>query len=227
MIYRRFSRFLTATASLAVLASTAACSTMEGAYNSMSDTLGIGSEPQSAQARTGVRSPAAAPVEDVKTAEIDTPAQPVELGRLSDGVVNTAPAEKIIPIRPSAPAPQRAIAEAAPVTMPKPTAPIASNTAALLTIRFNQPHVNYDDALAQSVAAAESVKPGVLYEVLSTVPDLSSLPPDAQQKLSVRAQDNLRNVVMKMQQQGVSGDRIRIADQTIKIRSQEIRVFVR
>jgi len=105
--------------------------------------------------------------------------------------------------------------------------PAAANTVALLTVRFNQPHVYYEDALVRAVTDAEKAKPGVMYDVLSTIPDLSSLPPEQQAKMTQRAKDNLRNIVLKMQQVGVSADRIRIADQTLKIRSQEIRIFVR
>jgi hypothetical protein len=113
---------------------------------------------------------------------------------------------------------------AAPLIAPT---PIAANSVALLTIRFNQPHVNYDDALTSAVKQAETVKPGVSYDVLSTMPDLSSLAPDQQQKLASRGKDNLRNVAVKLQQLGVQAERIRIAEQTLKIRSQEIQIYVR
>ncbi|MDX2073220.1 MAG: hypothetical protein SFX19_02515 [Alphaproteobacteria bacterium] len=209
MIHTRFSRILSTTAFLAALVTLSACSTMESAYNDTYDNVssvfdGDGDDLDAAP-KVSVKSPAAAPVQDVNANEINNDGeQPVELGSMSDKAVPTA---AIAP----APAP----------------APAASDSVALLTLRFNQPHVHYEDALSQAVNAAEQVKQGVQYEVLSTVPDLSSLPPEQQEKLAARAKDNLRNVVMKMQQQGVAPDRIRIAEQTLRIRSQEIRVFVR
>lgn len=115
----------------------------------------------------------------------------------------------------------------APTTAAAPQ-PAPANSVALLTVRFNQPHVYYDDALTSAVKQSETLKPGMVqYDVLSTVPDLSSLAPDQQAKLASRAKDNLRNVVVKLQQLGVQADRIRIAEQTMKIRSQEIQVYVR
>lgn len=219
----RTSRFLSTTALLAVLATTSACSDMQAAWDDM-----VGNEPAP---KVGVSSPAAAPVQDVKTNEID-PNRPVELGSISDKPATIdAQAEKLATPPASVttttttttvtsePAP-------APVVAAAP-APVAANAIALLTIRFNQPHVYYEDSLTQAVQAAEKARPGVQYDVLSTVPDLTSLPLDQQEKLAARAKDNLRNVVTRMQAVGVSADRIRIAEQTLKVRSQEIQLFVR
>lgn len=216
MVSTHFSAILRQTALLAALMTMTACSTMNDTYNEL-----MGDETAPTEQKVGVKSPAAAPVQSVNTQEITTntpttSTQTVELGSMSDKPLS-APPQTITAQAPEPAAP-------APAAAP---APIASNTVALLTIRFNQPHVYYEDALTQAVKSAEQAKPGVMYEVLSTIPDLSSLTQDQQDKLSARAKDNLHNVVVKMQQQGVSPDRIRIADQTLKIRSQEIRIFVR
>lgn len=227
----RLSSILCKTAFLAALCLTAACATMEDTYNEM-----MGEESSAtASSKVGVKSPAAAPVQDVNAQEIinaeKSAEKPVELGSISDNRTASANA----PVAPSAPAEQPKM-EAATAAAPAPAptsaapaapAPVASNSSALLVIRFNQPRVYYDDALSQSVGVAEKAKTGVEYEVLSTIPDLTSLPVEQQTKLSARAKDNLRNVVLKMQQQGVSPERIRIAEQTLKIRSQEIRIFVK
>lgn len=225
MLNYRLSRLVCTTAFLAALATTTACTTLQNAYDSVDNSLSGGKEYQASPTKVEVKSPAAAPVQDVNAQEI-TANKPVELGRVTDSTLNPSPeAKNVAPIVPTA---QNAAPAAAPTAAPAAApAPVASNTVALLTIRFNQPHVYYDDALVQSVGIAEKAKPGVTYEVLSTIPDLSSLAPDMQEKLSARAKDNLRNVVVKMQQQGITADRIRIAEQTLKIRSQEIRVFVR
>ncbi len=223
MLNYRLSRLVCKTAFFAALAATTACTTLQNAYDSVDNSLSGDKEYQASPTKVEVKSPAAAPVQDVNAQEITTN-QPVELGRVTDSSLTPsteAEAKNVAPIVPTA---QNAAPAEAPAAAP---APVASNTVALLTIRFNQPHVYYDDALIQSVSIAEKAKSGVTYEVLSTIPDLSSLAPDMQEKLSARAKDNLRNVVVKMQQQGITAERIRIAEQTLKIRSQEIRVFVR
>lgn len=232
----RYTRTLTKTALLAILGLTSACAQMEDAYDSV-----MGNETPPANS-VAIKSPQAAPVQSVRAGDLGQPApqQPVELGSMSDPATLAAPpaAQGMpAPIVPQPPANQQAMNQMAPAAAPTPGG-VVDNTqmpsvvaqepaVALLTVRFNQPHVYYDDALAKSVQAAERAKSGVIYEVLSTVPDLSTLPPDQQQKLSGRAKDNLRNVVVKMQQQGVNAERIRIAEQTLKVRSQEIQVYVR
>ena len=236
----RFPHFISVSALFLALSLTGACSTLEGAYDDM-----LGNN--NTAPKVAVKSPNAAPVQLVNTQDLSTPPmannfapnQPVELGSMNDQAATTmgqpalvtqiAPEQPIVPMQP-------APAETAPVMMEQATAPVAPTPAivpsaslrnALLTVRFNQPHVYYDDALASAVSQAENAKPGVVYDVLSTVPDLSVLPAEQQQKLSGRAKDNLRNVVVKMQQMGVPADRIRIAEQVLKIRSQEIQLFVR
>jgi hypothetical protein len=210
---------------------------MEDAYDNV-----MGNETPPANS-VAIKSPQAAPVQGVHAGDLGQPApqQPVELGSMSDPVTLAAPPMTQggvpAPIVPQPPANQQAMNQMAPAAAPAPGG-VVDNTqmpsvvaqepaVALLTVRFNQPHVYYDDALTKSVQAAERAKSGVIYEVLSTVPDLSTLPPEQQQKLSGRAKDNLRNVVVKMQQQGVTAERIRIAEQTLKVRSQEIQVYVR
>lgn len=118
-------------------------------------------------------------------------------------------------------------APVAPAAMAAPTPAADTQSVALLTIRFNQPHVYYESALTSAVQQAEQAHPGIIYEVLSTVPDLSVLPADQKTKLESRAKDNLRNIVVKMQQLGIPASRIRIAEQIMRIRSQEVQIFVR
>lgn len=223
MFQSRLSHIACKIAFLAALTATTACTTLENAYDSVDNSLSGSKEYQAAPTKIEVKSPAAAPVQGVNAAEIANADRPVELGSMTDNALKGA-SNMGNSAAEAATSTVQAIVPTAPAAAP---APVASNTTALLTIRFNQPHVYYDDALNQAVGVAEKTKQGVVYEVLSTVPDLSSLAPDMQQKLSARAKDNLRNVVVKMQQQGVTADRIRIAEQTLKIRSQEVRIFVR
>ncbi len=244
----RFSHFLSTSALILALSAVSGCSTLENTYDSAYDGM-FGSDTASTP-KMGVKSPAAAPVQDVKADDLNTqPVEPaVELGSMSDKPIEspqatamatppetTAAAET--PVATSQPAvtetPQAAPAAIQEQPAPAPVAeapaivPSTSLSNAFLTIRFNQPHVYYDDALTGAVQQAEKAKPGVVYDVLSTVPDLSVLPPDQQQKLKSRAQDNLRNVVIRLQQLGVPAARIRMAEQTLRIRSQEIQLFVR
>jgi hypothetical protein len=209
------SRSLTATALVLALTGLSGCTDMKDAW----DDIAGESKPKAA-----VQTPAAAPVQDVKAKDLT---QPVELGSISDTSLKPAEAAASEAKNAAADA-QMAAADARTAAVAAATpAPVAANSVALLTIRFNQPHVYYEDALASAVKQAEAVRANMQYDVLSTIPDLSSLPADQQEKLAARAKDNLRNVVTKMQQLGVPADRIRIADQTLKIRSQEIQLFVR
>lgn len=232
------SRLLNTTALIAILAAASGCTQVENAYHSAyQSVMGDDKEYKDSKTKVEVKTPAAAPIQDVKEAEITQPAaapalttppmsdtKPVELGAAHDNSLDSAPATQSA----ATPVAEAPAVKEAPKTAAT-TAPTANNAGSLplLTVRFNQPHVYYDDALGKAVSEAEKAKPGVTYDVLSTVPDLSSLAPDQQTKLAGRAKDNLRNVVMKMQQLGVSADRIRIADQTLKIRSQEIQIYVK
>lgn len=211
----RFPQFASKTALLAMLLAASACAELESTYDDI-----MGNDPKPAVKTTTVKTPAAAPVQGVETID-NSKAETVELGSIRDNSLDNTPRAT-----PEAPEPA-----AKPTPAPAaPAVPVPSNatvgSASLLTIRFNQPHVYYDDALANAVKLAENTKSGVVYDVLSTVPDLSSLPVDQQEKLANRAKENLRNVVMKMQQLGIPASRINIADQTVRIRSQEIQLFV-
>lgn len=230
---------------LSALTILAACTEVEQAYDSAYSTI-VGEEETTPVKKVTVTTPAAAPVQPVDTVNNST-AQTVELGSMSDDASLTAPPKQVWNAQPVVTTPateqpvvaahvaadtQQPLPTAAPQAVSEPapppqvSAPAAAPQEPLLTIRFNQPHVYYDEALKGAVNMAEAAKPGVHYDVLSTVPDLTVLPQEQQQLLRERAQNNLRSVVMKMQQQGVDANRIRIADQTLRIRSQEIQVFV-
>lgn len=223
MSHHRFAATTTKSALLALMLALSACADMESTFDDL-----MGNEKPAP--KVAVKSPAAAPVQEVKTID-NSKSETVELGSVRDNSLDNAPKTQGAPeadlTQPVLAADAQPAPAVAPAAAPAPAPAASGPAAALLTIRFNQPHVYYDDALANAVKLAENAKPGVVYDVLSTVPDLSSLPADQQDKLSARAKDNLRNVVMKMQQQGVPAERIRIADQTLRIRSQEIQLFVR
>ena len=204
---RHLRRLFINAALLAALSTMAACATLEETYDSV-----LGDEQKEAAAsQSSSQAATAAPYQDVKAQEESkVPAKEQTLiASISDKDKNSE-------------------SELKTTALPESTAtdsPALAN--ALLTIRFNQPHVQYDNALKDAVTQAEKAKSGVHYDVLSTVPDLTSLPAEQQSKLSARAKNNLHNIVVAMQQAGVSADRIKIADQTMKIRSQEIRIFVK
>lgn len=220
---------LASTSALLILVS--ACTDIETGFDGAYESVFGDSTPSQ---KIGVKSSAAAPYQDVKAADVAQNDPLIELGSMSDKAPEaiegeeanvsaeaSVPSSLIIPPVDAVPP-----AEAAAVVDTAPSVADAGG-AALLTVRFNQPHVYYDDALAKAVNEAEKAKPDVIYEVLSNMPNLSSLPPDQQDKLSKRGQNNLRNVVIKMQQMGVPPQRIRVANQTLTLRSQEIQVFVR
>jgi len=198
---------------------------VDGAYDSV---FSSNKAPKMSATKVDVTTPLAAPYVDVKANEVNkiVPTSPaVELGAMRDEQpLDDIKMEK--PVVAEKPAPQ---VLKAPPAMPV-QAPIAASSAdlgsPLLVIRFNQNHVYYDDALNKIVAAAEKAKTGVTYSVVSKLPDIASLSAAQQDQIKTRSTENLKDVVMLMQQQGVPSNRVRIANKQAPVRSQEIAVYV-
>ncbi len=180
---------------------------------------------KSSPTQVEVSTPIAAPYQDVKTADAPVVASAVELGSMRDDSLpktDSAMPERIKPVAAAASA-----APAVPIIEQTAVAvPLENLGAPLMIIRFNQTNVYYDDSLAKVVKVAETNRPGVKYNVVSALPDLSALSAEQQQDISKRAMDNLRDVVTQMQQLGVSADRVKIAAQKKPVRAQEISIYV-
>lgn len=96
----------------------------------------------------------------------------------------------------------------------------------LVTIRFNQPRVYFDQQLYSAVSKAFSVKPEVEFDVVSYAPSTSNTQLDADwQKLAGR---NTRSVIAVMMQMGVPMERIHVTGKAqTGLRYDETLVFVR
>lgn len=96
----------------------------------------------------------------------------------------------------------------------------------LVTIRFNQPRVYFDQQLYGAIAKAVAVKPEVTFEVVSLAPVTGNAQTD--QQWQAVAGHNTRAVIRVMNQIGVPSDRIRIRGQAQPgLRYDETWVFVR
>lgn len=87
----------------------------------------------------------------------------------------------------------------------------------LLIIRFNQPRVNFDNALSKAISTAEKIKPDMRYEVVSFVPERSN---PATSRL------NLQAVVGGMQRYGADVNRISWRSELSNTGFQEIYVNI-
>lgn len=106
--------------------------------------------------------------------------------------------------------------------------PKAANAASepLITIRFNQQRVYFDQQLYGVIAKAVEIKPDLMFDVISLAPVTGNENTDKQwQALAGR---NTRSVVTVMTQMGVPMERINVRGQsTPGIRYDETQVFVR
>lgn len=88
----------------------------------------------------------------------------------------------------------------------------------LLVVRFNQPRVNFENALSKAITMAEKVKPDMQYEVISFVPERSN---PATSKL------NLQALVGSMQRYGADISRITWRSELSNSLHQEIQINIR
>lgn len=102
---------------------------------------------------------------------------------------------------------------------------LAADEPALVTIRFNQSRVYYEQQLYSAVSKAVSVKPDVMFEVVSYAPSTGD--EDLDQKWQKIAGHNTRAVINSMSGMGVPMERITVSGQAMPgIKYDETRVFV-
>jgi hypothetical protein len=95
----------------------------------------------------------------------------------------------------------------------------------LVTIRFNQPRVYFDQQLYSAIAKAVAIKPDVTFDVVSFAPSTGNAQTDAQWQAV--AGHNTRAVIAVMNNIGVPMDRITVTGQSQSgLRFDETRVFV-
>ena len=96
----------------------------------------------------------------------------------------------------------------------------------LVVIRFNQPHVYYDQQLYGGISQAVAVKPGVMFDVVSNAPFTGDSGRDAEW-IKV-ASHNTQAVIASMQAMGVPMERMRVTgQQQAGLRYDETQIFAR
>ena len=95
----------------------------------------------------------------------------------------------------------------------------------LVTIRFNQPRVYFDQQLYSAIQKAVAIKPGVMFDVVSLAPASGNVTTDKQWQAV--AGHNTRAVITVMNNIGVPSDRITVKGQSQQgLRYDETQVFV-
>lgn len=101
----------------------------------------------------------------------------------------------------------------------------SGTTPALVTIRFNQPRVYFDQQLYSAIAKAVAIKPEVMFDVVSLAPATGNATTDKQWQAV--AGHNTRAVITVMNNIGVPADRITVKGQSqAGLRYDETQVFV-
>ena len=96
----------------------------------------------------------------------------------------------------------------------------------LVVIRFNQPNVYYERPLYTAVSRAVSVKPGVMFDVVSYVPQTGNREMDIQ--MLRMADAHVKQVTDSFRGMGVPGGRITVATEPTRgIDYDELHIFVR
>ena len=96
----------------------------------------------------------------------------------------------------------------------------------LVLIRFNQRSVYYDRQLYMAVSRAVEVKPGVMFEVVSFVPNSGDAKRDSEWKKTSAA--HAKQVIDSLNQMGVPASRISYNVQNQQgLRFDEVHIFVR
>ena len=97
---------------------------------------------------------------------------------------------------------------------------------ALVTIRFNQARIYYDQQLFDAISKAVSVKPSVTFDVIAYAPQIGNATVDSQwqQQASTHAQ----MVVASMQKMGVPLSRMQVSGQRLSgLKFDEVHVIAR
>jgi hypothetical protein len=96
----------------------------------------------------------------------------------------------------------------------------------LVTIRFNQPNVHFEQSLYNALAKAAAAKPQVAFDVVSYAPTTGNAEKDkAWQAIAGR---NTRAIIAAMGEMGVPKNRISVSVQFVMgLTSDETRIYVR
>ena len=96
----------------------------------------------------------------------------------------------------------------------------------LVVVRFNQPHVYFDQQLYGAIAKAVAIKPDVVFDVVSAAPATGDAATD--KKWQAIAGHNTRAVINAMSGMGVPMERINVTGQSqAGLHYDETQVFVR
>lgn len=100
------------------------------------------------------------------------------------------------------------------------------DTPALVTIRFDRPDVQYQQALYTALSRALEVRPEARFDVVAVSPTAGS--PDRVQLAQSQSRRNAETVVRTMSEMGLPTDRIRLSATTRSdVAANEVRVYVR
>ncbi|MEQ8746533.1 hypothetical protein [Pyruvatibacter sp.] len=106
------------------------------------------------------------------------------------------------------------------------SAPAAAGTPALVTISFDRPDVQYQQALYTALSRALEVRPAAQFDVVAISPSAGS--PDRVQIAQSQSRRNAETVVRTMNEMGLPADRIRLSATTRgDIAANEVRIYVR
>lgn len=101
-----------------------------------------------------------------------------------------------------------------------------ATTPALVTIRFDRPDVQYQQALYTALSRALEVRPAARFDVVAISPSAGS--PDRVQLAQSQSRRNAETVVRTMNEMGLPADRIRLSATTrADVAANEVRVYVR
>jgi hypothetical protein len=96
----------------------------------------------------------------------------------------------------------------------------------LVVLRFNQPHVYYEQPLYEAISQAVTVKPAVTFDVVSYAPQTGNGGTDAAWQAT--ASHNTQAVVSAMNRMGVPSSRIRVSGaRDASINYDEVHIFAR
>ena len=95
----------------------------------------------------------------------------------------------------------------------------------LVVIRFNQPHVYFDQQLYSAISQAVALKPGLMFDVVANAPATGN--PSMDTQWIATASRNTQAVVASMQSMGVPLERMHVTGQTQPgLKWDETQVFV-
>jgi hypothetical protein len=112
------------------------------------------------------------------------------------------------------------------VSPPTLAQPVAFSEKALVTIRFNQQRVYYDQQLFGAVSKAVAVKPTVTFDIIAYAPSTGNAATDTQWRQAASA--HAQAVVATMQNIGVPLSRMHVSGQHMPgLKFDEVHVIAR